>query len=51
MTLYKLRRSFGLDPAARHVLNSVFLDHALRRGMTAAIVHFSKIRYGDSQIR
>jgi 5-methyltetrahydrofolate--homocysteine methyltransferase len=25
------------------VLNSVFLDHALRRGMTGAIVHFSKI--------
>ncbi|MBM3557940.1 MAG: methionine synthase, partial [Alphaproteobacteria bacterium] len=28
--------SFGLNPAARHVLNSVFLEHALRRGMTAA---------------
>ncbi|MFQ5957970.1 MAG: homocysteine S-methyltransferase family protein, partial [Alphaproteobacteria bacterium] len=36
--------SFGLKPAARHVLNSVFLDHALRRGMTGAIVHVSKIR-------
>ncbi len=35
--------SFGLNPAARHVLNSVFLDHATRRGMTAAIVHVSKI--------
>src|SRR5258708_5328684 len=35
--------SFGLNPAARHVLNSVFLDHALRRGLTGAIVHFSKI--------
>jgi len=35
--------SFGLKPAARHVLNSVFLDHALRRGMTGAIVHVSKI--------
>jgi len=35
--------SFGLNPAARHVLNSVFLDHALRRGMTGAIVHVSKI--------
>ncbi|MEO5374694.1 MAG: methionine synthase [Alphaproteobacteria bacterium] len=35
--------SFGLKPAARHVLNSVFLDAALRRGMTAAIVHVSKI--------
>jgi 5-methyltetrahydrofolate--homocysteine methyltransferase len=35
--------SFGLNPAARHVLNSVFLDHAVRRGMTGAIVHISKI--------
>ncbi len=35
--------SFGLKPAARHVLNSVFLDYAVRRGMTAAIVHFSRI--------
>ena len=33
--------SFGLNPAARHVLNSVFLDHALRRGLTGAIVHVS----------
>jgi 5-methyltetrahydrofolate--homocysteine methyltransferase len=35
--------SFGLDPPARHVLNSVFLDHALQRGLTGAIVHFSRI--------
>ncbi|MDX6752614.1 methionine synthase [Geminicoccaceae bacterium 1502E] len=35
--------SFGLNPAARHVLNSVFLDHAVRRGMSGAIVHTSKI--------
>src|SRR3712207_9457751 len=35
--------SFGLNPAARHVLNSVFLDHAVKRGMTGAIVHVSKI--------
>ena len=35
--------SFGLKAAARHVLNSVFLDHACKRGMTGAIVHFSKI--------
>ncbi|MGH7039746.1 MAG: vitamin B12 dependent-methionine synthase activation domain-containing protein, partial [Stellaceae bacterium] len=35
--------SFGLAPAARHVLNSVFLDHALRRGLTGAILHFSRI--------
>ncbi|MFS3134167.1 methionine synthase [Gluconacetobacter sacchari] len=36
--------SFGLNPAARAVLNSVFLDHAVRAGMSAAIVHVSKIR-------
>jgi len=36
--------SFGLNPAARHVLNSVFLHHAQQRGMTAAIIHVSKIR-------
>ncbi len=36
--------SFGLNPAARAVLNSVFLDHALKAGMTGAIVHVSKIR-------
>ncbi|MDI3309188.1 MAG: homocysteine S-methyltransferase family protein, partial [Acetobacteraceae bacterium] len=36
--------SFGLNPAARHVLNSVFLDHAVRAGMTGAIVHVSKIK-------
>ncbi len=36
--------SFGLNPAARAVLNSVFLDHAVRAGMTGAIVHASKIR-------
>ena len=35
--------SFGLAPAARHVLNSVFLDEARRRGLTGAIVHSSKI--------
>jgi 5-methyltetrahydrofolate--homocysteine methyltransferase len=35
--------SFGLKAAARHVLNSVFLDHALKAGMTGAIVHVSKI--------
>jgi 5-methyltetrahydrofolate--homocysteine methyltransferase len=35
--------SFGLNPAARHVLNSVFLDHALKRGLTGAILHVSKI--------
>ena len=35
--------SFGLRPPARAVLNSVFLDHARQRGLTAAIVHASKI--------
>jgi 5-methyltetrahydrofolate--homocysteine methyltransferase len=36
--------SFGLNPAARAVLNSVFLDHAARAGMSGAIIHVSKIR-------
>ncbi len=36
--------SFGLNPAARTVLNSVFLDLAVKAGMTGAIVHVSKIR-------
>src|SRR5437660_2631448 len=36
--------SFGLNPPARQVLNSVFLDHALRLGLTGAIVHFSTIQ-------
>jgi 5-methyltetrahydrofolate--homocysteine methyltransferase len=35
--------SFGLNPAARHVLNSVYLEHAIRRGLTGAIIHVSKI--------
>ncbi|MFD2264888.1 methionine synthase [Lacibacterium aquatile] len=35
--------SFGLNAAARHVLNSVYLDHAMKRGLTGAIVHVSKI--------
>ncbi len=35
--------SFGLKPVARHVLNSVFLDMAVKAGMTGAIVHVSKI--------
>jgi len=35
--------SFGLKPAARQVLNSVFLHHAVQRGMTGAIIHVSKI--------
>jgi 5-methyltetrahydrofolate--homocysteine methyltransferase len=35
--------SFGLSPAARQVLNSVFLDEAMRRGLDSAIVHVAKI--------
>ncbi len=35
--------SFGLKPAARQVLNSVFLHEAREAGLTSAIVHFSKI--------
>jgi 5-methyltetrahydrofolate--homocysteine methyltransferase len=35
--------SFGLRPPARAVLNSVFLHEARQRGLTAAIVHGSKI--------
>ena len=35
--------SFGLNPAARQVLNSVFLHEAAGAGLDAAIVHASKI--------
>jgi 5-methyltetrahydrofolate--homocysteine methyltransferase len=35
--------SFGLNPAARQVLNSVFLHEAAEAGLVAAIVHASKI--------
>jgi 5-methyltetrahydrofolate--homocysteine methyltransferase len=35
--------SFGLRPAARHALNSVFLHHAQEAGMTAAILHAGRI--------
>jgi 5-methyltetrahydrofolate--homocysteine methyltransferase len=35
--------SFGLNPAARQVLNSVFLHECVQAGMDAAIVHASKI--------
>ena len=35
--------SFGLNPAARVVLNSVFLHEAVRAGLTSAIIHPSKI--------
>jgi 5-methyltetrahydrofolate--homocysteine methyltransferase len=35
--------SFGLAPAARHVLNSVFLHEAIEAGLDMAIVHAGKI--------
>jgi 5-methyltetrahydrofolate--homocysteine methyltransferase len=35
--------SFGLSPAARQVLNSVFLHEAVEAGLDSAIVHASKI--------
>ncbi|MQS09147.1 methionine synthase, partial [Streptomyces alkaliphilus] len=35
--------SFGLNPAARTVLNSVFLDECVKAGLDSAIVHAAKI--------
>ncbi len=35
--------SFGLNPAARIVLNSVFLHEAVKAGLDSAIVHAAKI--------
>jgi 5-methyltetrahydrofolate--homocysteine methyltransferase len=35
--------SFGLTPAARHVLNSVFLHECVQAGLDAAIVHAARI--------
>ncbi|HTJ39985.1 MAG TPA: methionine synthase [Dactylosporangium sp.] len=35
--------SFGINPAARQVLNSVFLHECQQAGLTSAIVHASKI--------
>ncbi|HLT69613.1 MAG TPA: methionine synthase [Acidimicrobiales bacterium] len=35
--------SFGLSPAARHVLNSVFLYEAIEAGLDSAIVHAGRI--------
>src|SRR5439155_25547245 len=34
---------FGLNPAARQVLNSVFLHECVEAGLDSAIVHASKI--------
>lgn len=45
--------SFGLNPAARQVLNSVFLNECRNAGLDSAIVHASKIlpmaRIADEQ--
>ena len=35
--------SFGLKPAIRHVLNSVFLHECREAGLDAAIVHAARI--------
>ena len=35
--------SFGLSPASRHALNSVFLHEAVEAGLDSAIVHAGKI--------
>ena len=35
--------SFGLNPAARHVLNSVFLHECAEAGLDSAIVHAARI--------
>jgi 5-methyltetrahydrofolate--homocysteine methyltransferase len=35
--------SFGLKPAARHALNSVFLHECVQAGLDSAIVHAAKI--------
>ncbi len=46
--------SFGLSPAARQVLNSVFLEEAIARGLDSAIVHPGRIlplhRIPDEQV-
>ncbi|MEU6392133.1 methionine synthase [Streptomyces sp. NPDC046939] len=47
--------SFGLNPAARIVLNSVFLDECVKAGLDSAIVHASKIlpiaRFDEEQVQ
>ncbi|WAX80875.1 methionine synthase [Streptomyces sp. KMM 9044] len=46
--------SFGLNPAARILLNSVFLDECVRAGLDSAIVHASKIlpiaRFSEEEV-
>ncbi|MBA3937419.1 MAG: methionine synthase [Planctomycetes bacterium] len=36
--------SFGVKPNARQVLNSVYLDEAVKRGLTSAILNAAKIK-------
>ncbi|MFF9625936.1 methionine synthase [Streptomyces griseosporeus] len=47
--------SFGLNPAARILLNSVFLDECVKAGLDSAIVHASKIlpiaRFDEEQVQ
>ncbi|MFI1396605.1 methionine synthase [Streptomyces sp. NPDC020681] len=47
--------SFGLNPAARILLNSVFLDECVKAGLDSAIVHASKIlpiaRFDEEQVK
>ena len=47
--------SFGLKPAARHVLNSVFLNECRAAGLDSAIVHAARImplnRIPDEQVQ
>ncbi|HDP94140.1 MAG TPA: methionine synthase [Candidatus Aminicenantes bacterium] len=35
--------SYGLKPAARRIINAVFLYHAVRKGLDAAIFHAGKV--------
>lgn len=44
LTLGVSNVSFGLKPAARQIVNSVFLHYCREAGLTSAIVHFSKIK-------
>ncbi|MER7394090.1 methionine synthase [Streptomyces sp. NPDC000151] len=47
--------SFGLNPAARVLLNSVFLDECVKAGLDSAIVHASKVlpiaRFDEEQVK
>ncbi|WP_329246437.1 methionine synthase [Streptomyces sp. NBC_01478] len=47
--------SFGLNPAARVLLNSVFLDECVKAGLDSAIVHASKIlpiaRFTEEEVK